>query len=354
MRALAFFVIAAAYYAVAERIASLAAGGLSSGDWMDPVYRVALLFLLLFGYSVMGYIFQRQQHPLSSMGLVKRVSAGREFALGAAVGWGMMVACVLPIALTGGLALTFWTGIHQFELLGLDLLILVLAALVEEVAFRGYAFQRLIEAIGPALATLLMAVLFALRHLENPDATAASTLVTVFAGWLLAIAYLRTRALWLPWGLHFAWNATMGLLFGLPISGIHVFSPVIEANARGPFWMTGGAYGPEGGFLALPVLLVGIVILFKVTRSYAWQYAQPVIVPGGVPVDIDAAARRQHEAAMATPAPPAPPQFVQIILPASAAPPPPSLPSQVATADAINSQSQSTVIAPQDEPFPGG
>lgn len=320
LRAFGYFLIAIIYYLLAERIAAMAAGGLSSGDWFEPVYRGALLFLLLLGYGVMGYVFQRQSHPLSAMGLVARPTAVREFGLGVALGWGMMVACVLPIAVIGGLRLTFWTGPHQFGLMALDLIVLALAALLEEVAFRGYPFQRLVESMGPTLATLLMAILFALRHLENPDATPASTLFTVFAGWLFAVAYLRTRALWLPFGLHFAWNAAMGVLFGLPISGIRAFSPVIEANARGPFWIAGGGYGPEGSLVAVAVILVSIFVLFKITREYAWDYAHPVIVPGGIAVDIDAATRRQHEAAMASPAAPAPPQFVQIIAPAGSMP----------------------------------
>lgn len=318
LRSLGFFLIALIYYLLAERVAGMAANGLSSGDWFELIYRSALLFLLLIGYAAMGFIFQRQGEPLVAMGFVSRPTALREFGLGLALGWGLMIACVLPMALFGGLRLTFFTATHQIGLLLLDSLVLLTAALLEEVAFRGYPFQRLIEAIGPTLATLLMAVLFALRHLYNPDATAASTLITVFAGWLLAIAYLRTRALWLCWGLHFAWNAAMGLLFGLPISGLRAFSPVVEANARGPAWITGGSYGPEGSLFAVVVLLGGIIVLFRATRDLAWQYAQPVIVPGGIAVDIDAAARRQHEDAMASPAAPAPPQIVQTIAPAAA------------------------------------
>jgi uncharacterized protein len=326
LRALGLFFIAIFYYLLAEKAAALAASGLSSGDWFEPVYRGALLFLLLVGYAAMGFAFQHQSRPLTAMGLVKRPTAVREFGLGVALGWGMMVVCVLAIALDGGLRLTFFTDSHQFGLMALDLLVLALAALLEEVAFRGYPFQRLIEAIGPTLATLLMAVLFALRHLENPDATAASTLFTVFAGWLFAVAYLRTRALWLPFGIHFAWNAAMGVLFGLPISGLRAFSPVIEANTRGPFWVTGGGYGPEGSLVAVIVILGGIIVLFRATREYAWNYAHPVIVPGGIAVDIDAAAKRQHEAAMASPAAPAPPQFVQMIAPAGSLQPMVELP----------------------------
>ncbi|HEY0794155.1 MAG TPA: type II CAAX endopeptidase family protein [Acidisarcina sp.] len=320
IRAFGLFLIAIVYYLLAEQVAGFAAGGLARGDWFEPIYRGILLFLLLLGYGVMGYVFQRQSHPLTAMGLLRRPTALREFGLGVALGWGMMVMCVLSIAIGGHMRLTFWTGARQFELLALDLIVLGLAALLEEVAFRGYPFQRLIEAIGPAFATLLMAILFALRHLQNPDATPASTLFTVFAGWLFAVAYLRTRALWLPWGLHFAWNAAMGVLFGLPISGLRAFSPVIEANTRGPFWITGGGYGPEGSLVAVIVILVGIFVLFKITREYAWNYAQPVIIAGGIAVDIDAAARRQHDAAMESPAAPAPPQFVQIIAPVGSVP----------------------------------
>jgi hypothetical protein len=141
----------------------------------------------------------------------------------------------------------------------------------------------------------------------------ASTVVTVLAGVLLSIAYLRTRALWLPWGLHFAWNATMGALFGLPVSGLRMFSPVISTTAHGPLWLTGDGYGPEGGLITAIVLLVSLGVLSWVTRDFAYEYAQPVIVAGGIPVDIDAAAARQHEAAMASPAEVAMPKLVQIL-----------------------------------------
>jgi hypothetical protein len=246
------------------------------------------------------------------MGLVRREGWKREFALGSALGWGGVVACVLPMAVFGSLVVRFWTNEHQFFLLFVNLLTLVVAALAEEVAFRGYAFQRLIDAVGATLATLAMSVLFALMHLLNTNATAASTLVTILAGWLFSIAYLRTRALWLPWGLHFAWNASMGLVFGLPVSGLTVFNPVITTNTVGPIWLTGGGYGPEGSAVAVLVLPVLMIVLVRVTRDYAHRYAQPVIVPGGIPVDIDAMARRQHEAAMGTAVAANEPSLVQI------------------------------------------
>jgi len=232
-----------------------------------------------------------------------------------------MVACVLPIALIGGLVVTVYTTWHQFALILLDFAILAIAALAEEVAFRGYPFQRLIDAIGPTAATLLAAMLFGAIHLKNPGSTGASTLVTMLAGWLFAIAYLRTRALWVGWGFHVAWNVTMGILFGLPISGITNFSPVIASNTVGPAWITGGDYGPEGSAVCAVVLLVMLIVTYIATGDLKHRYAQPVIIAGGIPVDVDAIARRQHEAAMGPPTP-AEPQLVQIggIIPASLPP----------------------------------
>jgi membrane protease YdiL (CAAX protease family) len=312
-RSFSWFVIAAIYFVFAQQVSLRAANGLSSGDWFLFAESLILLFLLLVGYAAMGYAGQSQREPLRTMGLARREGWGREFALGAVVGWGGVVACVMPMAIFGSLVIRFWTDGHQFFLLGVNLLTLLVAALAEEIAFRGYAFQRLIDAIGPTLATLGMSILFAVMHLLNTNATAASTLVTILAGWLFSIAYLRTRALWLPWGLHFAWNASMGILFGLPVSGLIVFNPVITTNAVGPVWLTGGGYGPEGSAIAVFVLPVLMIILVRITRGYAYKYAQQVIVPGGIPVDIDAVARRQHDAAMGVQNAPNEPQLVQIM-----------------------------------------
>ncbi len=182
--AVVFCVIAFMYAWLAEGLAGGFASGLSSGPWFELVYRSTLLILLLVGYWAMGYVFQRQRTPLKSMGLIRRKSATGEFGTGAAFGWGAMVVCVLPMAVIGGFTITFWTGPRQFGLLVLDLVVLLVAALAEEVIFRGYPFQRLIDGVGPVLATLIVSAVFAIRHLGNPDSSLASTLVTVLAGWL--------------------------------------------------------------------------------------------------------------------------------------------------------------------------
>jgi membrane protease YdiL (CAAX protease family) len=323
LRSFLWFALSLIYVMLAEQVSEHAANGLAAGDWFALADRGIFLFLLVVGFAALAYTFQKQRQPLRSMGLVRRAGWSREFGIGAALGWGLMLVCVLPIAIFGNLTVTFWHDSHQIFLLLLDLAILAVDALAVEIAFRGYPFQRLVEAIGPTMATVLMTVVYALTQLHNPSLNSAGVMTSILAGWLLSMGYLRTRALWLPWGLHFAWNASMGALFGLPISGITNFSPVIQSSTAGPLWLTGGEYGPEGGLIAAIVLIVGLVVLYRVTEDYAYQYAQPVIVAGGIPVDIDRAAQQQHDVAMASPAAPSAPQLIQI------APPPPAIPPPV-------------------------
>src|ERR1700677_1949784 len=326
IRAFGYVVIAGIYFYIAQSISLHAANGLSTGVWVPLVERGILLFLLLFGYAAMARVFSRQREPIRGMGLVFRSGWQREFGLGVALGWGMLVASILPLVLSGGLIIAFWAIPRQFGILFIDLLVLAVAALAEEVAFRGYPFQRLIDAMGPTLATIVFSLVFAALHMFNPAANRASFVVTVFSSWLLSVAYLRTRALWVCWGWHFAWNASMCVLFGLPVSGITEFSPVIQSNTVGPTWITGGDYGPEASAVTAIVILIGIFIVYRTTRGYAYLYTQPVIIPAGTPVNLDAmSSTLAPHHPVAPPPPPAGTPLVQIES-ISPAPPPPPLP----------------------------
>jgi membrane protease YdiL (CAAX protease family) len=317
IRAFCFGAIGIAYYYVAQAVALHAAAGLSSADWFDLVDRLMLLFLLLLGYSVMGLTFrqmgQRQQRPFEQMGLKRRPGWPREFALGAALGWGTLVFAILPLVLGGGLVVTLWGAPRQWFLLALDLVVLLVASLSEELVFRSYALQRFAEAFGPAGATFLIALLAAAFRFSDPFAPRAAVWVAFFLSWLLSLGFLRTRALWLPWGLRFAWYASTALLFGLPImGGVSRYSPVVQSTAHGPEWLTGGYYGPEAGIVTVVVLICAFYVLLRTTRDYAYRYATPEIVAAGIPVDIDAISKRQHEVAMGPAVETATPKLVQI------------------------------------------
>jgi hypothetical protein len=105
----------------------------------------------------------------------------------------------------------------------------------------------------------------------------------------------------------------MCLLFGLPVGGITQFSPVIQSNTVGPAWMTGGDYGPEASTVTAVVLLIGIFVVYRTTRGLAYLHTQPVILPAGIPVDLDAMSRTLAPHHPVTPQPaPAGSTLVQI------------------------------------------
>lgn len=317
IRAFCFGAIGVAYYYLAYAVAMHSAAGLSSADWVDVVGRLMLLFLLLLGYGVFGYLFhvrpgQSQGKPFYALGLKNRPGWQREFGVGLATGWGTLVAAILPVVLGGGLLVTLWGAPRQWFLLLLDVVILLATALGEELMFRGYALQRFIDAFGPTGATLAVALLAAGLQFGDPFAPRASIWTAFFFSWLLSVGYLRTRALWLPWGLRFGWYAATSLVFGLPIGGVSRYTPVVQSSTRGGLWFTGGDYGPDAAGFTVPVLIVAIFVLLRLTRDYAYRYATPEIVAAGIPVDIDAISKRQHAEGMGPVVEPAAPKLVQI------------------------------------------
>ncbi len=316
------FVAAVLYFFLAEGVARHGARGLASEQWFPLAEQAILVFLLLLGYSGMGFWLNRQMHPLSEQGLPRRMGWPREAGLGIAVGWSLAVVCVLPLVLVGGIAIFLDLQPSAWGWLLADAAFFAVAALGEEVAFRGYGFQRFAHAVGPLGAALGFAAFYAIVQALLPGSSRASIAVAVAFSLLLSTAYLRTRALWLSWGLNFGWKASRALIFGLAASGVNSHSPVVQGDPMGPFWITGGAFGLDGSWITFVILLVALPVVFRVTSELNFRYNAPVIVAGGIPVDLDAAARRQHEAAMGPAGEPAAPGLVQIN-PASTVPQPP-------------------------------
>jgi hypothetical protein len=247
-----------------------------------------------------------------------------EVARGLATGWGLALVCVLPLALAGGIAISIITHASAWGWLVADTVFFAFTALAEEVAFRGYGFQRFAVAVGPIGASIGFAAYYAIIQSLVPGSSRASLFVSMALGLVLSAAYLRTRALWVGWGINFGWKASRALLFGLAVAGVNSHSPVVQGDPMGPFWLTGGGFGLEGSWITFFLILLALPVVFRITRDLDFRYNAPVLVPAGIPVDLDAAARAQHEAAMGDAAP-APPALIQI---GPASTPPPAQPPQ--------------------------
>ncbi len=325
VRAYLEFIAAVLYFFAVRSFAHHVAIGIHRDVLAPFVEQFLVAALLILGYAAFGSLFDRQPSSIAAQGLPLRSGWRREFATGMAVGWGAVVACVIPMVVVGGVAVVITTQSSAWPWVLADAGYFALLSLGEEVAFRGYGFQRFAAVVGSSGAAFGFALFYAIVYALLPGATNASIAISVVFSFLLTTAYLRTRALWLSWGINFAWKASQALIFGLAVRGVSSHSPIVEGNPMGPFWLTGGGFGLDASWFACLVLLAAFPVVYRVTRDLNFRYNAPVVVPGGIPVDLDAAAQKQHEAAMGPSADPPAPSLVQI-LPA-AAPPAPSQPA---------------------------
>ncbi len=252
---------------VAIDIAEAFAGG--NIRLVDAIYRPLLALILLVTYSFLLISADRvHDGALAAMGLGLRAGWLRELAVGAALGAGMICVAVLVIMAGGHVTFAARFNVHVAGLIVLELFVLFTGAIAEELMFRGYPFQRLVDGLGPSGAIVLVSFLFGLAHIGNPHSSIWALINTVAVGVLLSVAYLRTRRLWLPWGIHFAWNTVLGMIFGLPVSGLTDFSVLVHGRAQGPAWLTGGAYGLEGSATGTAVILLGFIPLMLATCAH--------------------------------------------------------------------------------------
>jgi len=157
-----------------------------------------------------------------------------------------------------------WTGRQSIGgVFFLTLAMLIVAAAVEELLFRGYPLQVLMKGIGPWPAMLLMSCVFGMAHAQNPESSALGVFNTIVAGMMLSLAYFKTRSLWLSYGLHLGWNVGLGMIAGLPLSGMKVAS-LWTTSVSGSNWLLGGEYGPEGGILGTLIFLTGAIVVWKI------------------------------------------------------------------------------------------
>ena len=231
----------------------------------EAIFRPLLVVVLFAIYSwLLTIADQVESNKVAVLGFPRAPGWKRQLGGGCLLGTILTSLAVIPIVIWGDLNISIHLNSGALLRAAIGLVVLIFGALAEEMMFRGYPFQRLEEAIGPVGAIAVFSVLFGLVHLTNPNASVWGLINTVLIGVVLAVAYLRTRALWLPWGLHFGWNAMLGLVYGLPVSGLRLFNVVVHSTAKGPQWLTGGSYGIEAGApAAMAAVVVGLTILWR-------------------------------------------------------------------------------------------
>jgi uncharacterized protein len=280
-----FAVFVAAFYALAQALgilvfaAAFALGGRTAADLNEmlsgPTAYLAQFLLTFVPALLLGWGFGRYFDgvPRRALGWTFRGGWLRDLLVGSAVGFASLLLAAAVATALGGYRFAFAPegfGVAFAKTFFGALIVYVLLAAAEEVAFRGYPLQTLLRSHRVFFAALPGSLLFAAVHLANPNVPRDYRLAFMFgntalAGVWLAVAYWRTRSLWLPLGIHWAWNWALGSVVGLPVSGITSLNraPLLRAADAGPEWLTGGSYGIEGGAACTVALILSTVFVWK-------------------------------------------------------------------------------------------
>ncbi|MEJ0085083.1 MAG: type II CAAX endopeptidase family protein [Pseudomonadota bacterium] len=240
--------------------------------WLEPA---AFLFVLLATWACT----RLRKEPLSSVGFRLDRRWFKEVAWGTLSGIAMLLAVVGMIYAIGGVRFELDPA-RSVGVLLTGLYFFLFVALLEETLFRGFIFQRLLDGIGVWPAQLVLATLFAVAHWGSPGMQGNTEIVAfadLFLGAvMLGLAYLRTRSLALPIGLHLGWNWTQGHVMGFGVSGFDFtgwLHPIFQGQAE---WLTGGAFGPESSVFSPLVSLVVIVLLWRWKGSVTAPVEKPL------------------------------------------------------------------------------
>ena len=197
--------------------------------------------------------------------------APRMTALALVAGVAMVAIGVLPLYASGVYAATGYRGFGG-ALAGAAGVIVV-AALMEEIVYRGLLFRILENACGSLPALWLQALVFALMHIANVEgevdvlAQATTVASVVLLGALWTLLFVHSRNLWVVAAHHAAWNYAI-LLTGLPLSGLDDWREAapLASVAQGPDWLTGGAFGPENAISTMLLVAAVVVVLFRLAQ----------------------------------------------------------------------------------------
>jgi len=222
-----------------------------SGTILMGTFLIALLLATWIMAKIEGRTF-------ANYGLPWRRAFCKQFWQGVAISFGSLFLLLAVLRLAG----VFSFG--SLALHGMDILKyavawtvpLFVAALLEDFFYRGYLQFTLTTGIGFWPAAAITSLWMGGMHYLNPGGHGLGPIAATEYCLVTCLILLRTGDLWMPLGIHWAWGWGVVFFFGLPSSGFAGKGHLLTGSFHGPAWLTGGAFGLEGGVPNLILLAI--------------------------------------------------------------------------------------------------
>ena len=235
----------------------------------------AIMFVLSLALT---YVFRRwiDRRSFISLGLDSK-GHGADAIAGAMLATFIVCASSLLLKITGHLK---WVDIlFDDKALFLAFGSIIIISFYEELIFRGYILNNLMDSFPGWLALIISALLFMIFHWTTPSSIGFFPLAnTLLMGLILGMNYIYTRNLWFSFCFHAAWKFLDGPAFGY--SGDNSFQTLLQPELNGDINITGGANGLQGSVILLAVALMSLIALYLFLQKKFNRRFQPA--PGRI------------------------------------------------------------------------
>jgi membrane protease YdiL (CAAX protease family) len=233
-------------------------------------YIEAIIFFVLFVTAYRLYVKLVERRTALELSFSSWLS---EFGTGFLISIGLVIVIVAILYFLGYLN---FVGLAANKHVALDLAVkFAMGAFIEELFFRLIIFKLSEELLGTWIALLIQAVFFGFAHQANENATVLTSISLIIVGGVFyTAAFMYTRRIWFPFGIHMAWNYFQSGIFSMPNSGTS-YDGLIATKVSGPIAITGGNFGIEASYVA--IFLCSIIGIWLVVISYkAGQFTHPL------------------------------------------------------------------------------
>lgn len=228
---------------------------------MDTEKLIILFSCALSALVVVLYCRFAEGRSLFSMGFVRR-DAWIHYLRGIAVGFVFFSTVYLTLIATGSVTFDGLNSKASLAMLLLFFFGFVIQGAQEEILTRGYFMMSLSTRLPAIAAILISSFTFSVLHLFNSGFGLLAFVNLVLYGVFLAVYMLKTGNIWGVCAIHSVWNFSQGNLYGMPVSGMNILETSLFSSSlvEGKEWLSGGAFGPEGGVITSAVSILAIVL----------------------------------------------------------------------------------------------
>jgi len=187
--------------------------------------------------------------------------------------WGFVAISVLVIALWKSHLLAFdgspLAGPAAWKFAAEWAVAFLFVGIFEESLLRGYIQSRLTRGIGFWWTAILLSTSFGAIHSGNSGESPVGLFSAAALGLILCLSLWYTGSLWWAIGFHAAWDWGQTYFYGTSNSGMAANGHLLSEHPTGALLWTGGATGPEGSLLIVPLAVVMALLMWLWWRNRA-------------------------------------------------------------------------------------